>query len=179
MHAVIQSLTYMLLPCSVYTALEPNTTAESSLTARHDACELVAAFQGMLTAHISSHPECAEQAPAMSKYMRNKFLFMGLKAPARRALQKTFLEENREAREDRATIIGFARALWEQEEREFQGFGVDLLIKCRDIVLGETEKDFQEAMGLAEHCVVTKSWWDTVDAIAYQGDNKGRGDRRE
>ena len=110
----------------------------------------------------------------MSKYMRNKFAFMGLKAPARRAIQKAFLAENREVAEDRTTVISFAKALWEQDEREFQGVGGDLLIKCRGVLLGETDGEFQEAMALAEYCVVTKSWWDTVDAIAYQGEGKGR-----
>jgi 3-methyladenine DNA glycosylase AlkD len=108
----------------------------------------------------------------MSKYMRNKFTFMGLRAPARRALQKAFLTDNREAREDRATLLSFTRALWGQDEREFQAFAVDLLFMCRSIVLGDTELDFHEAMGLAEYFVVTKSWWDTVDPIAYQGEGE-------
>lgn len=143
-----------------------DTTPEN--TTKDMACRLVSVFRDMLTSHVASHPECNEQAPAMSKYMRNKFAFMGLKAPARRALQKEFLAVNREASQDRVTVISFVRALWGQDEREFQGFGVDLLVECRDVVLGETEQDFHGAMGLGEYCVVTKSWWDTVDTIAYQ-----------
>lgn len=148
-----------------------DTPPESSPT-KDVACRLVSTFRDMLISHVASHPECKEQAPAMKKYLRNKFAFMGLKAPARRALQKTFLAENQEESQDRATVISFVRALWEQDEREFQEFGVDLLVKCRGVVLGETERDFREAVSLAEYCVVTKSWWDTVDTIAYQGEGR-------
>ena len=94
---------------------------------------------------------------------------MGLKVPARRALQKEFLAENGERLRDRTTLVQFVECLWEQPERDFQGFGVDLLAQYRESLLGETEAEFREAVGVAEHCVVTKSWWDTVDAIAYPG----------
>ena len=101
--------------------------------------------------------------------MRGQFPFLGLKAPARRALQKEFLRENGEGLQVRETLMAVVRGLWEQEEREFQGFGVDLLAEYRDVLLGETEAEFWEAVGVAQHCVVTKSWWDTVDAISYPG----------
>lgn len=88
---------------------------------------------------------------------------------ARRALQKEFLAENGEKFKVRETLVEFVKCLWEQQERDFQGFGVDLLAQYRDVLLGETEAEFWEAVGVAEHCVVTKSWWDTVDAISYPG----------
>ena len=123
----------------------------------------------MLTSHVASHPECGKYAPAISKYMRNKFTFFGLKAPARRALQKEFLKENDTHLEDRETLMEFVRCLWAQEERDFQGFGVDLMAQYRDLLLGTSEGDFHTAVGVVEHCIINKSWWDTVDAIAYPG----------
>ena len=130
---------------------------------------MLSEFRAMLSTHVASHPECDQNAPAMSKYLRNQFPFMGLKAPARRALQKDFLGRHDATLHNRHTMIGFVRGLWEEEEREFQAFGVDLLAQYREVLLGTTKQEFQEAIALCQHCVVTKSWWDTVDAISYPG----------
>ncbi len=140
---------------------------------------MLATFRHLLTSYAASHLECAKYAPAISKYMRNKFTFLGLKAPARRALQKEFLAESGSDLEDRRTLMEFVRCLWEQDERDFQGFGVDLLAQYRETLLGVTEDDFRGAVGVVEHCVVTKSWWDTVDAISYPGQQITRSTKRE
>lgn len=106
----------------------------------------------------------------MSKYMRNKFPFLGLKAPARRALLMSFVASNKDKLHDRDILTGLLYGLWDAEEREFQGCGVDLLEQFKAVLLdGDDEKIFREAVSVAKHCVVTKSWWDTVDAIAYPG----------
>lgn len=131
--------------------------------------KMISSFRFLLTTHVSSHPECKKYAPSIAKYMRNQFVFFGLKAPARRALQKEFLGENKESLKARKTLMEFVRCLWKEEERDFQAFGVDLLAQYREVLLGETEAEFGEAVALAEHCVVTKSWWDTVDALSYPG----------
>lgn len=130
---------------------------------------MLSEFRAMVSAHVASHPECGESAPTMSKYLRNQFAFLGLKAPVRRTLQKGFLEKHGTALQDRHTMIGFVKALWDQDEREFQAFGADMLAQYREVLLGTTGQEFQEAMAVCEHCVVTKSWWDTVDAISYPG----------
>lgn len=53
---------------------------------------------------------------------------------------------------------------WEIRTRGIsRALGVDLLIQHRYVLLGETE---HEAVGVAKHCIVTNSWWDTVDANA-------------
>jgi len=134
---------------------------------------LVSAFRTLLLSHVSSHPECSKYAPLISKYMRNQFTFMGLKAPARRELQKKFINENTEGLKERRVLIEFVKCLWDQDERDFQAFGVDLMVWFRDVLIGDTEEEFYEAVGVAEHCVVTKSWWDTVDALAYSGAPEG------
>lgn len=130
---------------------------------------MLSSFRTTLTSHVATHPECKEYAPVISKYMREKFVFLGLKAPARRALQKNVVRENLESLKERRTLVEFVKSLWGEEEREFQSFGVDLLIQQREILLGESEEEFQEAVGVAEHCIITKSWWDTVDALSYPG----------
>ena len=147
---------------------EPATSKMLPCTS-HKVTRMLADFRHLLTSHAASHPECAKYAPAISKYMRNQFPFLGLKAPARRALQKQFLAEHGSSFEDRQTLTEFVGGLWEEEERDFQGFGVDLLAQYRETLLGDTEEHFREAVGVVKHCVITKSWWDTVDAISYPG----------
>lgn len=147
----------------------PAPSGSSSSATGDMARELTSRLRVLLTSHVSSHPECKQYATSISKYMRNQFVFMGLKAPARRALQKEFVRENGESLKTREVLAEFMNALWEEEEREFQACGVDLLAQYKEVLLGETEAEFWEAVGVAEHCVVTKSWWDTVDAISYPG----------
>ncbi len=131
---------------------------------------LVLSLRQAMTSYAASHPECKEYAPRISKYLRNQFTCLGIKATPRRSIQKDFVEENGEAlRNNRHLLLEFIRVLWEEEERDFQGVAVDLMCQFRDSILGETEEHFLAALGLAEHCVVTKSWWDTVDTIAYKG----------
>ena len=49
-------------------------------------------------------------------------------------------------------------------------FAVDLLRKVRVQLLGESLQHFREALGCVEGLLLSnKSWWDTVDALAYQG----------
>ena len=135
----------------------------------NEVASMVSSFRDMLVSHVALHPECKKYAPMIKKYMRGQFNFFGIKAPPRRAVQKIFIDENVEKLQKRQTVMAFVGALWEEDERDFQGFGVDLMIRFRELILGGTEVEFQEAVGLAEHCVVTKSWWDTVDPISYSG----------
>ena len=98
-----------------------------------------------------------EQAVQMSNYMRNQFLFFGLKAPQRKALLTPFFKKNGLPPLDEASTIW--RACWEAEEREMQYFlqasGMRLIKK-----LDLSFLDFFEEL------IQQKSWWDTVDFIA-------------
>lgn len=120
--------------------------------------------------HVTAHPECKEYAPKIEKYMRNQFKFFGLKSPARRAIDKLVMEDNKVALQDRATLVGVVQSLWEQEEREYQFFGLSLLEQHRQLLQGESNEEFHEAMDTVKRCICTKSWWDTVDVLASNGE---------
>ena len=119
-----------------------------------------------LMSHASEHPECSEYAPSIEKYMRFKFPFFGIKSPPRRALLKKFVASFDSEFHDFDTLASLLHKLWEAKEREFQNCGVDLMEQFKDVLLS---RGFDEAVGVVQHCIVTKSWWDTVDAISYPG----------
>lgn len=122
--------------------------------------------------HVTSHPECKEYAPWIEKYMRNQFKFFGLKSAARRAIDKQVMEANKVVLQNRTALVGVVWSLWEQEEREFQCFGLSLLEKHRQLLLGDSDKEFHEAMDAVKQCISTKSWWDTVDVLASDGEEE-------
>ena len=105
-------------------------------------------------------------AAAMKQYMRNQFAFFGIKAPERRQLQKKFTSAHRDDIASRPFLLRFAVALWAQEERECQLYGVGLMSEFRREALGETDAEFVEVVACAEVLITTKSWWDTVDILA-------------
>lgn len=85
----------------------------------------------------------------MSAYMRGRFPFLGIPAPARRAATRELLRDLGEL--DR----GFIRAAFGAEEREYQYVACDHI---RRVGISDLE--------LAHRLVRTRSWWDTVDALA-------------
>lgn len=97
-----------------------------------------------------------ENAIHMEKYMRNQFPFIGLKAKERRDLSKPFL---REVDYDSEHVSEMIRTLWEMPEREYQYVAVDYLVKHK-------KRLTDHHIELLEYMITTKSWWDTVDAIA-------------
>jgi 3-methyladenine DNA glycosylase AlkD len=99
----------------------------------------------------------AEWAVGAAAYMRNQFPFLGLRTPVRRRLAKRALADLPSPTE--AQLAATARLLWKQPEREFQYAGCDLLAKHVSVA-GPSFID------VAHELVVTRSWWDTVDALA-------------
>ena len=97
-------------------------------------------------------------AHPMEKYMKNKFLFLGLKAEKRRLiLQQIWKENHKEVIEHSRTI---ALALYEKNEREFHYCAIEILIK-------NLKKNYLlEDIILIEKLLTTHSWWDSVDSIA-------------
>ena len=98
-----------------------------------------------------------ENAFFMSKYMKDKFSFLGIKSPERRTLTRSFFKNFN--RPDINNIENIVRKLWEMEEREFQYFAMELVEK-------ELKKMVRNDIQLFEYLVVNKSCWDTVDFIA-------------
>ncbi len=98
-----------------------------------------------------------EYAFFMKKYMKDKFSFLGIKSPERRALTSAFFKNYN--RPDINNIENIVRKLWDMEEREFQYFAMELVEKF----IKKFEPDDIE---LLEFMIVNKSWWDTVDLVA-------------
>ncbi len=103
----------------------------------------------------------AEASPVdsvpMSKYMRDQFPFLGIKAPRRNEISREFLQ--RSTRPPYNKLEEVIPGLWNLSEREFQYFTIALLEKYK--------KDFSpDILLLIEFILVEKSWWDTVDPIA-------------
>lgn len=102
----------------------------------------------------NANPAAAEP---MAKYMKNRFPFLGLKRPLRNELQKLFFNEY--GLPEISDLPQIVDELWSMPEREFQYFGLDLLVKFM--------KKLQAAdIEILEKMIVEKSWWDTVDLVA-------------
>ncbi|MBC1379584.1 DNA alkylation repair protein [Listeria innocua] len=91
----------------------------------------------------------------MEAYMKNQFLFLGIRATERKKLVAEFLKENGMP----VDLLGFVVELFAEEEREFQYAAIDLLSRYG-------KKQASEAIEIYEQLVTTKSWWDTVDGLA-------------
>lgn len=101
-----------------------------------------------------------EIAAGQKAYMKDNFEFLGLKTQTRRDLAKPFMaREHLPAKDDALDII---KECWKQDEREFQMFGQDFLLKF-------TKKLDKKDISFLEYLVTHKSWWDTVDLIATRG----------
>ena len=97
------------------------------------------------------------QAPAMKKYMRDQFEYLGIKSPKFKELMKEFITAN--GLPPAAELDVILRDLWSLPEREFQYAATSLL--------GRLEKEIPaKLIKTLEYMIVTKSWWDTVDTIS-------------
>jgi 3-methyladenine DNA glycosylase AlkD len=93
----------------------------------------------------------------MAAYMRDQFPFFGIQAAPRRSLTRTALGDWTPG--DERELLEAADALWAEPERELQYVATDLLSRHHRL-LGP------DALPRLERLVTTKSWWDTVDALA-------------
>lgn len=94
---------------------------------------------------------------AMSKYMRYKFPYLGLKSPLRKEYQKEIM--NAAVADRNLDMAAFVELLWEEECREYQYFAMEYLEKTKRRWTSDT-------IELLEYILMRKQWWDTVDAIA-------------
>ena len=96
-----------------------------------------------------------EQAQKMSKYMLNKFEYIGIKTPKRRKIFKNFFKEYKN---EEKIDWEFVNKCWENKYREFQYVGVDYLKNMKDKL---TIDDIPKLKQL----ILKKSWWDTIDNL--------------
>lgn len=90
-----------------------------------------------------------ERAAGQAAYLRDQFPFLGIPTPARREAVRGLLP--------RQVDWPLIDALWARPEREFQYVACDHL---RAVPLESAMADSLRRL------VTTKSWWDTVDALA-------------
>ena len=100
----------------------------------------------------------AENALAMSKYMRNHFSFFGLKTDDRRLVFKEICKENQEEISKNTREI--ALQLFSKKQRELHYCAIEIVIKN---LKGNYKKD---DIKLIEKFLITNSWWDSVDTIS-------------
>ena len=96
-----------------------------------------------------------EQAQKMSKYMLNKFEYIGIKTPERREIFKNFFKEYKNKEK---IDWEFVNKCWENKYREFQYVAADYLKNMKDKL---TIDDIPKLKQL----VLEKSWWDTIDNL--------------
>ena len=99
----------------------------------------------------------AERAAAMGRYMRDQFAFFGVPTPQRRAITKQVLAPL--AAPSPTDLEEIGPLAWRVDEREMQYAAVDVL--SRHVALARPE-----LLDVVRSLVITKSWWDTVDALA-------------
>lgn len=99
-----------------------------------------------------------ENAFAMAKYMKNNFLFFGLKTEERRKIFKEIWKQNKnEVAENTREIV---LELYLKPQREFHYCAIEILIK--ELKGNYKKEDIQ----LIEKLITNNSWWDSVDTIA-------------
>jgi 3-methyladenine DNA glycosylase AlkD len=116
------------------------------------ATDLVAGVRGVL--EPAADPE---KARPMAAYMKDRFSFLGIASPKRRALVRDVVYRAGQPTERELTTA--LHVLWALDEREYQYVACDLLARHQRVC----GADF--LVGQAEPLIQTKSWWDTVDAL--------------
>ncbi|MFE0177947.1 DNA alkylation repair protein [Streptomyces sp. NPDC059002] len=108
---------------------------------------------------VASYSAAADPARAaqMRAYMKDIAPFLGLTSPVRRELARTVLAGT--PRPDERDCTAIALRCWELPEREYAYFAVDLLRR-------HVKRCSSGFLPVARHLVTTRSWWDTVDALA-------------
>ena len=91
----------------------------------------------------------------MSAYMKNQFPFLGIPKPVLMQLEKELLKSLRKEPYIDWDFIDYG---WQKDYREAQYFVLDYLkIKSKKLSFDDLQ--------CLKKLIVTKSWWDTVDAI--------------
>ena len=95
-------------------------------------------------------------AESMSKYMQDKFRFLGVRGATRTKIYKKYFPD---ARKTKTIDWDFVENCWNKEEREFQ-YVVVYYLKAMQKFLK------REDISRLKYLIVTKSWWDTIDLLA-------------
>lgn len=94
-----------------------------------------------------------DNAIQMAKYLRNQFVFYGLKSPARRDAYHQILKD-----EKKQIDWDLLDQAWNDKHREMQYFVCDYLLAMEKYV------SYDDLFKI-EHYVRTKQWWDIIDSL--------------
>lgn len=109
-----------------------------------------------LKALFEQNADPAKAGP-MKKYMRDQYEYLGIKSQQVTSLLRGHIKEHGLPPLDKVDII--LRELWSLPQREFQYAAMNLMERLEKKV----NEDFIITI---EYLITTKSWWDTVDALA-------------
>jgi len=98
-----------------------------------------------------------ENAVAMKAYMKGRFDLYGIKTPVRKSLYKDLMSETKKW--SYLEIESMLVWCWDQDQRDYQYFGLDLLQRHQ-------KKLPAESLEILKFLISSKSWWDTVDLLA-------------
>ena len=110
----------------------------------------------------------AENAAAMSAYMKNKFEFYGIPSPDRKKLCNEFLKTEKAAK---TVDWSFLDKCYEDEHRELQYLVFDYLLAMKKYV------NYEDIVKI-KHYITTRSWWDTTDFLCKVIGDIGLRDKR-
>ncbi|MEY2476473.1 MAG: hypothetical protein QOG87_1788 [Actinomycetota bacterium] len=113
-----------------------------------------------LLARLTAAYEAARDpvaAESMRRYMRDQFEFLGVPTPVRTQLDRDVTAGLDPP--DETDLASAAETCWTRPEREYQYFACGHLRRH----IGVAGPGF---IDVAERLITTKSWWDTVDALA-------------
>jgi 3-methyladenine DNA glycosylase AlkD len=92
-----------------------------------------------------------------SRYMKNQFAYLGLKAPVWQSALRNIIAENGVMRG--AELVEFINCCFADEHRELQYAAIEMAQRA-------VKKENQEFISAIEKMITQKSWWDSVDWIA-------------
>lgn len=98
-----------------------------------------------------------EVAQGQMKYMRYQYEFFGLKAPVWAPIVKNAMKKSGVF--SGAELQDYVRLCFKDDHREMHYVGLKMLEK-------QIKKEERGAIHFLEECIVTNSWWDTVDWTA-------------
>jgi 3-methyladenine DNA glycosylase AlkD len=99
------------------------------------------------------------EAEGMSRYMKNRFAYFGIKKPKRALIQKEWISGISKGlipEKKRELVL----ELWQKEQREFHYVAMDFMGKWKD------KEIITEDIHFIEFLLTNHSWWDSVDILA-------------
>lgn len=110
-----------------------------------------------LTVTLMNEIKVDEDSIQMAKYMKDQFDYFGVKSPARKEVQRKLKVHWKKM--DDQFIFEYAEELWKLPQRELQYIAIEALET-------RSKKWDESYLERIEQLILTKSWWDTVDALA-------------